>query len=42
MGYARGSGLSIVPASNRVGHCWQVFQDHEQVELASTRLAETD
>lgn len=42
MGYAGCSGLSIVSASNRVGHCGQILQDHEQVELASACLAEAD
>jgi hypothetical protein len=34
--------LSAIPASNWLRYCGKVFQNHEQVELASTCLIETD
>jgi hypothetical protein len=42
MGDAGSSSLSTIPASNWLCYCGKVFQNHEQVGLASACLTETD
>lgn len=42
MGDVSGQSLSAIPASDWLGYCWQILQNHEQVGVASAGVAEAD